>query len=129
MNRAAHRYRRVSITTSDPKQLVVMLFDGFLKFAHRALASLKRDDKLDATRAIGRALDILHELTGSLDHTPAPQLSSTLEALYVYVGDRMLRASLHQDHEALDEVIALMSELREGFQGALIKVRSQSAAA
>ncbi len=124
----ANIYRKVSIQTSDPRELVVMLYDGFLKFAHRAMASLKRGDTLDVTRAVGRALDILNELTETLDHGPAPEVSGPLESLYIYIGDRLLRVSAKQDPEALEEVISLMTELRQGWSEALLKVRSQQAA-
>lgn len=124
----ANVYRRVSIQTSDPRELVVMLYDGFLKFAHRAMASLQRGDRLDATRAVGRSLDILNELLDTLDHGPAPEISASLESLYVYIGDRLLHVSSRQDSEALEEVISLMSELRQGWSEALIEVRRQEAA-
>ncbi len=124
----ANIYRKVSIQTSDPRELVVMLYDGFLKFAHRAMASLKRNDKIDATRSIGRALDIVNELLDTLDHDPAPEISTALEALYVYIGDRLLLASSRQDQEALQEVITLMSELRQGWSEALMELRRSDAA-
>lgn len=124
----ANAYRKVSIQTSDPRELVVMLYDGFLKFTHRAMASIERGDTLDTTRAVGRALDILNELIDSLDHGPAPDISRPLESLYIYIGDRLLRVSAHQDAQALGEVTSLMSELRESWSEALVKVRSQQAA-
>jgi flagellar protein FliS len=107
---------------------VVMLYDGFLKFTHRAQASIQRGDTLDTTRAVGRALDILNELVDALDHGPAPDISRPLESLYLYIGDRLLHVSARQDSEALEEVIILMGDLRQGWSEALIKVRSQQAA-
>ena len=95
---------------------------------HRAMASLKRNDKIDATRSIGRALDIVNELLDTLDHDPAPEISTALEALYVYIGDRLLLASSRQDQEALQEVITLMSELRQGWSEALMELRRSDAA-
>lgn len=124
----ANVYRKVSIQTSDPRELVVMLYDGFLKFTHRAQASIQRGDTLDTTRAVGRALDILNELVDALDHGPAPDISRPLESLYLYIGDRLLHVSARQDSEALEEVIILMGDLRQGWSEALIKVRSQQAA-
>lgn len=124
----ANVYRKVSIQTSDPRELVVMLYDGFLKFTHRAQASIQRGDTLDTTRAVGRALDILNELVDALDHGPAPDISGPLESLYLYIGDRLLHVSARQDPEALEEVINLMGDLRQGWSEALLKVRSQQAA-
>ena len=87
-----------------------------------------REQPVEVTHAVGRALAIVSELLGSLDHTPEPELSRQLEALYLYVSDRLLKVSLHQDVEILDEVIGLMSELRAAWAQALNQLRREDAA-
>ena len=125
---AAQAYRKVAIETSDPREIVVMLYDGFLRFVNRADRCMLKADSLNATRNIGRALDIVYELAESLDHNPLPEMSRQLEALYVYIGDRLLIASSRQDREALREVKDLMSEMREAWHGALASLRREAGA-
>ena len=124
---AKQAYRKVAIQTSDPREIVVMLYDGFLRFGFRARAHLSRNQCADASQAVGRAMSIVHELMQALDHSPTPQLSQQLESLYMYVSDRLLRVSLHQDMDALDEVIDLMTDLRGAWAQALEQLRQQDA--
>ncbi len=126
--RAMTAYRKSAVQTSDPRELVVMLYDGFLRFSFRTRTCLMKNDSNEATKSVGKALAIVHELTSSLNHEPAPEFSRQLESLYMYISERLMRVSLRQDLDALDEVIGLMSELREGWAGALDKVRREDGA-
>ena len=126
--RSSNAYRKVAVQTSDPRELVVMLYDGFLRFAFKARAAMMREQSVEVTQATGRALAIVTDLLNTLDHNPEPELSRQLEALYLYISDRLLKVSLHQDIEVLDEVIGLMSELRGAWAQALEQLRRDEAA-
>jgi flagellar biosynthetic protein FliS len=59
--------------------------------------------------AVNRALDVLAELTGSLN--PEIELSERLCDLYVYMQRRLLEAHMEQSSEKLREVLGLLTTL------------------
>ena len=121
--RSTRAYLQSATRTADPRELVVMLYDGILRFVTEAELRLDAQERAQATQAVGRAMDIVHELMCSLDHGPMPQLSHQLESLYIYISERLLHISLRQDREAIAEVRSLVSELREGWAEALRQLR------
>jgi len=124
MRNAYKAYRKAAVKTADPREIVIMLYDGFLRHTMRAKSCLERGDKPETSQSVGKALAITQELMHSLEHKHNPEIAGNLEALYVYIGERLLKVSMRQDADALNEVITLMTELREGWAGALDQVRS-----
>ncbi len=111
-------YKKMSVTTADPLQLVVMLYDGFLRHGRAALEAMKKKRPAETGDQIGRALPILHELQASLNHRAAPDLCANLDALYEFVNNSIMQAHLKSDADALEQALCIMAELREGWLGA-----------
>ena len=112
---AAARYRGVQLNTASPAQLVVMLYDGALRFVGEADEALGRDDRARAGDRIGRALAIVDELAATLDPTHAPELAENLLALYGFCKRRLLEANLERDRKALADVVSSLTPLREAW--------------
>jgi len=121
----ATAYLQSATRTADPRELVVMLYDGILRFLAEAEQHLHNQLHGAATQSAGRAMDIVSELLFSLDHGPMPELSQQLESLYIYINERLLHISLRQDIVAIEEVRQLVSELRDGWADALRQLRLQ----
>lgn len=105
-NHAAH--------TASPGRLVVMLFDGFLRFAAQGKAAYERGDLGEAGLRLTRAQDIVTELRASLDMTQG-EIPANLASIYEYVGERLTAARMGQDTAAITEAIGHMKELRDAF--------------
>ena len=122
----AHRaYQATSVATASPEQLVVMLFDGALRFSRRSIAAMGEGRYPDATQAIGRVSAILAELNGSLDmEVGGGEIATNLRALYVFCGEHLLRAGIERDPHKVQQVIVLLSDLREAFAHAAREVRA-----
>lgn len=97
-------YRQVATKTATPGQLVLMLFDGALRFLDKALVGFDLDDPLDSNLAINnnilKAQEILRELNMSLnmekvgrvrDHHAAPLQLLRFAALPEQPAERPLR--------------------------------------
>lgn len=104
-----------SVGTDDPRRLVVMLYDGALDRIQQARGCAEHGMAGEKSAAIGRALAILDELRGSLDFEKGGPLAANLEDLYAYASRRLLAASATGDVRILDEVAALLRELREAW--------------
>jgi flagellar protein FliS len=112
---AAARYKKVAVKTCSPQQLLVMLFDGAIRFIGEAEAALGAKDHARAGERIGKAHAIIEELAATLDPMHAPELCANLLGIYTYAMGRLLEANLHQDPARLTEVAGLLAPLREAF--------------
>ena len=112
---AAAKYRGVQLQTSSPVQLVVMLYDGILRFVTEAHVALEADDRPRVGERIGRAIAIVDELTATLDHKFAPELAENLTALYGFAKRRLHEAHMNLDPEALASVKVAIIPLRDAF--------------
>lgn len=106
------RYRQTSIQTAPPEQLIVMLYDGGIRFLEQAKVAM-REGK-DPSEAIGRSQDIIVELTASLNRS-AGEVANNLSRLYDFWINRLFQAQIHKDVAMIDEVSAMMRDLREAW--------------
>ena len=112
---AAARYRGVQVSTSSPADLVVMLYDGVIRFVTEADAAFEAKDRARAGERIGRAMAIVDELTATIDPEHAPELAENLLALYGFVKRRLFDANLGRDRKALADVVTTLSPMREAW--------------
>lgn len=122
------RYRAVKIQTASPAQILIMLYDGAIRFA--LIARKKIDEKDYAAKGtyIGKVQAIISELMSSLDFSIAPELCAQLEQLYIYMMEQLTEANLKLDTQALDTVVRLLKTLREGWNEALTSLPSDPTA-
>lgn len=114
---AAHTaaYRQQSVLTATPGQLVVMLYDGCLRFLHQASYAMREDRRLVAVDRIGRAGAIIDELLSTLDLDNGGTIASRLQGIYVFCLRHLNEARVANDPEMVDKVSELLSELREAW--------------
>ena len=114
-SRAAQAYRRVESESRSPLELVVMLYDGALRFVNDAREAHARRDLRARGKAISKTLAIIGELQNTLDMERGGAVAEQLDNLYTYINSRLLDVTMKQDLTACDEVHKLLSTLREGW--------------
>jgi flagellar protein FliS len=113
--RGANAYIQTHVQSRSPLELVVMLYDGAVRFLTESRDAMSQGDLTRKRSAMSRALAIISELQSTLNMEKGGEIASQLDALYTYVNGRMLDASMHNDAGALDECIRLLSTLRSGW--------------
>jgi flagellar secretion chaperone FliS len=113
---AAQRYSQVRMTTSSPGELLLALYDGLFRFLNGAKICVERKEMARARELLSKAYAIISELYIALDHSHAPELCANLEALYGFSMDRVQQASRKGLVEPIDEVIRVLTPLREAWQ-------------
>jgi flagellar protein FliS len=108
-------YRRIEAESRSPVELVVMLYDGALRFVEEARRALARGDVPARAAAIDRALAIVGELQSTLDTDRGGPIAVELDRLYAYLSARLLDVSVRKDAGALDEVQRVLTTLRDGW--------------
>lgn len=115
MTRGVEAYRRVDAETKSPVELVVMLYDGAIRFIGEAREAADRNDVVVRTRSVSRALAIVTELQNNLQIEDGGDVALELDRLYSYMTTRLLDSNVKRDRRALDEVHRLLSTVREGW--------------
>ncbi len=118
-DKIAKSYKAQSVQTATPGKLVLMLFDGYLKFSATARRGFDEEDLTKKNEMINnnliKAQNIVTELQSSLDMSVPGELPGTLYRLYDYVLHQLQQANLQKKVEPIDEADKVISELREAW--------------
>lgn len=102
------------VAAASPHQLIVMLFDGACVAIRSALMHMQNGDVAAKGMAVSKAITIIENgLRASLDKKAGGEIASNLDALYDYMGRRLMQANLENNGDMLEEVRKLLSDLRE----------------
>jgi flagellar protein FliS len=110
-------YLESRVLSADPLELIAILYEGALGAVEQARRHLAAGSIPARSAAVSKAVGILGELAGLLDHSKGGELSSRLAALYDYMQHRLLEANFLQIEEPLAEVAGLLRVLSEGWCG------------
>lgn len=112
-------YRQVATRTASPGQLVLMLYEGAIRFLERAQAGFRLEDPVEFNTTINnnilRAQDIIRELDFSLNVEQGGELAIQLRRLYDYFDRILLEANLRKDPKGVTEVIQRITDLRDAW--------------
>jgi flagellar protein FliS len=114
--RVMAQYRKTEVETAGRMDLVLMCYDQAIHSLRQAKTFYETGAFEDKGRALKRALDIIHELRGALDLERGGQIAGNLDALYAYLGDRLLRGDLARDLTAFDEGAHILNTLKGAWQ-------------
>ena len=106
----------VAVETASPHRLILMLFDGAIAAVSLARIHMNAGDIEQKGLSISKAISLISSgLHASLDMESGGELAGRLAALYEYMGQRLLFANINNSVAALDEVMELLSSLREAW--------------
>ncbi len=112
-------YRQTATLTAPPGQIVLMLYDGILRFLERALSGFASAEPAERNMAVNnnlqRAQSILRELNCALDIEKGGDLAVTLRRLYDYFDRRILESNLKKTRDGVEEVIQHITVLRDAW--------------
>lgn len=107
------RYQQNQFQTASPGKLLLLAYDGAIRFCKVAGEKMKEQQYSEQCTYINKATAIVVELASTLREEVDPVLCARLKSIYVYVLDKLSEANLNQDQKALDEAIKILSDLRE----------------
>ena len=109
-------YQTAEVQTADQRRLIIMLYDGAIRFLKKADTKIEAKDFEGAHNYLVRSREIVAELLASLRPEIAGKVGMNLKRLYVYVFNRIVEANLLKDQAILAEVIGILATLREGWE-------------
>jgi len=110
MNPAA-LYRQNAVTTQTRSQLVVLLYDGALRFMKQALLEIRNHHYASKSASLGRAQEIIFELNASLNMEAGADIARNLRSLYTFVWTRLKEVNVKNDAVIMERLIRIFEEL------------------
>jgi len=109
-------YRKTNVMTADPKRLILMCYDGAIDTLKIGKQRMAERDYEGKSKAFTKAQDIINELLCALDFEKGGSVAKNLDSLYNYMLRRIIDADLKKNVGAIDEVIAMLSELKTAWE-------------
>jgi flagellar protein FliS len=104
-------YQEQAVLTATPGQLVVLLYDGIVRFLRQADVALGERATIHAHDRMRKAEEIIDELRATLDLSQG-QVAENLEGIYVFWKRMLWEVRLERDREKLARLIAMVDNLR-----------------
>lgn len=113
--RHVNQYEKTAILSASPIELVVMLYDGAIKFLKQGRLAMENHQLYEQNEALQRAQRILVELLSSLDLNRGGEVAKNLFALYTYAYNEVIAANVEDSPEKIDHALKVMQDLRESW--------------
>ncbi len=118
-NEYADRYLVEKVNTASPAELIGMLYDAGIVAMQAGKAAAEAGNIADTHRHLVRAQNVVVELRCSLN-IGAGQLAAHLDALYEFLGQRLVDANVKKDGTIVAECIRIFAPLRDAWREACL---------
>ena len=105
------QYQKTQVVTASREKILLMLYEGAIRFTKQARAAMNDKKIADKGKAISKATAIISELMATLDFKVGGQLAQVLENLYIFMIDKLIEANVYNKIECLDDVERLLNTL------------------
>ncbi|NLH15487.1 MAG: flagellar export chaperone FliS [Phycisphaerae bacterium] len=112
----ANLYQQTAVTTQNRGRLIVLLYDGAIKFLRQAVVNLQANDFQAKGRNIRKAQDIILELNTVLDMENGGEIASNLRSLYNFMNRHLTQATIKNDPDLIQDVIRILETLNQSWK-------------
>ena len=120
------KYQQTQVTTVDKGRLIVLLFEGAIKFLHQAKECAECGDIAGKSNYINRVLDIIAELNQSLNLAEGGDLAVNLRQLYIFWSEHLIQAKIRKETRNIEDVAKMMDSLNEAWNQVVNQREAQS---
>lgn len=118
INKAYEQYKKVDLQTAPQTRLVVMMYEGAIKFLDNALLALDKKHGTEEThKNIVKAQEVICELLVSLNYD-AGEIADRLAAIYTYMNQKLTEADISKNKQPIIEVLKYLKELKAAWDSA-----------
>lgn len=111
-----NKYLETAVLTASPTQLMLMLYDGAIRFCRGGVEAIKQGNYVEANTNLLKCQNIIREFSLTIDRG-AP-IADGLIQLYDYFITRLIEANIQKKPEPAEEVLAYLVELKATWQQA-----------
>lgn len=117
-------YQKTAIQTASKEELVLMLYNGAIKYTHQAIEFIDQKNWADASKNICRGQAIIVELLNSLNFEVGGEIAKNLEYLYSVMVDNLTVANFEHVTEPLKLNLQILEKLQSAWEGVLQQIKS-----
>lgn len=128
MNAYANQYQNNQILSASPEQILIMLYDGAIRFTRQAILGIEEGRPSMKMEGISRAMAIIAEFSNTLDREVGGEIADNLDGLYHFMMREMTAARSENSIAKLQVVEALLLDLRSTWLEAIEINRKASSA-
>ncbi|MCO6432506.1 MAG: flagellar export chaperone FliS [Deltaproteobacteria bacterium] len=104
-------YQSVQVTTTDRGRLLLMMYEGAIKFLKQAKSGLEANDIAKFCRFLSKGQAIIAELMNTLDFEKGGSIARDLDRLYDFMLFYLTEANLHRDGKRITKVVGLLDTI------------------
>lgn len=104
-------YQRNKIMTATPGELTLMLYEGAIKFANKAIMAIEKNNVPEAHTNIVKTQRIIEEFRATLNFKYP--VAKDFDVVYEYLLRRLVEANIHKDTEILEECLTHLRTMRD----------------
>jgi flagellar protein FliS len=109
------KYRDVQVLTADKLRIVIMLYEGVLRFNRGAQQAIKDGEIELRNYNVNRSIDIITELRDALDMEVGGEIAQKLLSLYIFSIEHLTSANLENNIDYIEGVNKVFDLLKEGW--------------
>jgi flagellar protein FliS len=110
-----NNYKKASIETAGKLDLIIMCYEKAIQLITQARDHLENKEIEEKAQKLQKALAIISELQSCLDMEKGGQIAANLDAIYIYINQRLLLGDIQRDLSVFDECVGILSELKEAW--------------
>ncbi|NBR48419.1 flagellar export chaperone FliS [bacterium] len=130
-NNPLNIYRKTATTTASPGELVLMLFDGALRFMTAAEIGFQEENFARRNEQIHnnilRAQAIITELQATLNMEVGGEFSENLYRLYDFMQNQLSQANREKNIDKIKVVVGFVQDIREAWAQMLLQTATEQA--
>lgn len=123
MYSAFAQYQNTQVNTSSPEKILLMLYDGAIRFTRVAIERMSKGDVQGKGLYISKAQAIVAELMNTLNREIGGEVAVKLDELYLFVIDAYVTANASNSATALENALGILTTLRDAWYEAVVKVK------
>jgi flagellar protein FliS len=121
----AEQYKKQQIETASPEEVLIMLYDGAIRFLGVARKAMEEKDIEKSHNNLTKAQNIILEFMNSLDMELGGEIAFNLYRLYEYLHHRLVQANIKKDVAMVDEVLDHLRSLKATWEEAIRIARQE----
>ena len=125
MNRDPYsRYHETKVLGADQGRLILLAYDGIIKFLQIAIDNLENKDYLGKGRNIIKAQDLINDLLCVLNYE-AGEIAINLRNIYLFMINRLTYAETNKDMKSIRDVLKMLYELQKAWENIILNTKDE----
>ena len=121
------QYLNVQFSTSEQGTLILMTYDGAIRFCRAAEQCIASGDKAGKGKWLARAFDTVAELRKSLRPEVGGKVVEHLNQAYAFIGHQITMANLYNRPEHIQNAVTVLERLRDTWRDVINRQRRAAA--